>query len=687
MAMHRDDLRRNTWSTTASQQSHTSTRVNDGHTPVPDTITTSSSKLAPPTMMSRPSAPMKSSAQDSISTPLISRRDPIFNTDSLTRYPPPKPSLVSGSSTSPASGSSQEKRPYVIPAQRSRRNSTASSSAHSSILHTIHEEDSADPRPAPGLQRSQSSIQPRAMLQAKIQVGQVYPKDLQPSMPMVQRSVSQFTPSHRPPPAYTEDPQPSRTPSSEHRRRERKQASADQQRQAYPMPGPHPAYVEDPQVTRAPSSDRRRREREQAQMDQQQQRYPIPEPQPLEIQVTNAVYDPRFPSQDREKHERPQSRSSRGTHSSSSSRSGHSSSSTPQTTPDQDPRGGMPPDPRAQYPAYPFRDVREMEENRALSRQPSMGPQLSAESERRYMSDDRRALRAVNALSGVPEIDEGRSGHRQSYHQPYPERYPQGHPKQHAHLYPEIQDDRPYPGPRQGHQQTTEQYPRHQPQPYPQAEPLDGGIRKASTHAAEPSWKSEDRARPAGDPALLQPYTQQQYPIQDNASSKPRSMNSSLTTSSVMPRYNPHLPKKLVMPAPLQAKSERVFNEVFDQPRPTPTPRKRRDKPSGTAMPRPGVQGTPSRTREPTPSLVPPLLGNGYEVDSSVSAGRKLKKRSSYVPPPPPAMSRLSPTKALNFAQPTTSAPSASEKATSHPVKSAPDKATKKVLSKRRTKV
>jgi hypothetical protein len=175
----------------------------------------------------------------------------------------------------------------------------------------------------------------------------------------------------------------------------------------------------------------------------------------------------------------------------------------------------------------------------------------------------------------------------------------------------------------------------------------------------------------------LQPYVQE-YPIQDNGSSKPKSFSSRATSpNDGMPRFKPHhVPKRLVMPAPLQQHNQPHqpqfnFQDVFP-PRPTPP------KPYYASQSSMGLPDMMSREPSP-PIMLPPILGG---QDVTISVGRKLRKRTSHVPPPPPR-TEFSPTTAMSY-QPTHSRPMNPPSATKHP-KPNHEKAGKKVLSKKRT--
>ncbi|KAJ2925628.1 hypothetical protein H1R20_g11466, partial [Candolleomyces eurysporus] len=476
----------------ASHQSQFSTRVDDGHSPAGNMSVTASSSVAPQMMSQEHNL---SSAPSSLKT----RRDPIANTDTSIRYPPPQPSSSSASA-------SQDRKLHSNSAPRSiqRRNSatSVSSSKRSIPLSPIQEDvplpqslsqaslglpsersatkprqsSKSDPRTEQNLQRSQSASSAQARPpQPPIEVGQVYPQYLQQGGLSLQRSMTQLVPQSRPPP-YTPDPL---------------------------VPPQH-------QQHKVPSG---------AQMQQGYDSYP----------------------QSVSSGERPKSRSRSKRH--------------PPQDVDVVPR------------SYP---------------------------------DDKRTLRAVNALSGVQEMDENLR------YQPSKE------------------------------------------EPHQQSRPKEPRTRQ---------------------------YVQE-YPIRDNGTSKPQSFTSRATTSNDgMPRYKPlHVPKRLVMPAPLQQHNQPQFNfqDVFP-PRPTPP---KPHYPSQSSMGLPDMM-----SREPSPPIMlPPILGT---QDAALSAGRKLKKRASHVPPPPPNRMEYSPSAALTF-QPTmnrTMYPSSTTK----PSKPSNEKAPKKVLSKKRT--
>ncbi|KAF5323429.1 hypothetical protein D9611_005732 [Ephemerocybe angulata] len=593
---------------TSSQQSHTSTRANDGHTPAVNTIPVASpSKSAPPPMMSRTRSSEKASSAfaNPSSVPRISRRDPIFSTDSLTRYP--KPSPLSGPPTT--ASIPPDRKPYLIPSPRpiQRRNST--SSKHSSTLHTIHEDDDQlpakksserlrdlpqgqpisrsqsqrqDPR-TPGLQRSQSSVSPRTMPHPQsVQVGQVYPRHLQnqpPGFP-IQRPVSQLLPrdmAQMQPPPYTENPPPRRpsskpssnassssSSSSSHRRREERRTGDLSQELQYQNGAPAPQmYPEQGPPSKSRSSpSHRHREPRSAEGDRSQ-----------DLQHQQQPPMPVYPDQ------------------------GHDQGLQNIPKESRDPSKSSTRDAPELYPQ--------------LQSRPPLAPTP------RMISDDRRAQRAVNTLSGVPEMGVHHS----------------------------------QPRPSQGFEPTLEQ--------------------------------------PTRDLQQQKQYTpqQQQYPIQDNPNSKAsRSISPSIMSSTTgMPRFaHNHMPKKLVMPTPLLGQPNlhaQSFNEIFD-PRPAPT--KRYTSRPIAAMPPPGSR---PRDSPSPPNFAPARIGlRDPRLDPAFSAGRKLKKRTSYVPPPPPP-NGVSHNAALTFDPLVTrlTPPAINEKPSSK-IKVGPEKVAKRgVLSKRRT--
>lgn len=164
---------------------------------------------------------------------------------------------------------------------------------------------------------------------------------------------------------------------------------------------------------------------------------------------------------------------------------------------------------------------------------------------------------------------------------------------------------------------------------------------------------------------------------EDSASNRARSVTSYAPSSSNhnalrLPPSNRHLPKKLVMPAPLQPQQQSIaqqqavntsqlYGNIF-RPRPSAPPSTIAPSNVSGMAPRVSPNSIGSSTgsgpmsmmsggsREPSPpNILPPILSQDYKPQESSSTQRKLKKRTSTLPAPSPRLGSVSPNEALNF--------------------------------------
>ncbi|EAU92723.1 hypothetical protein CC1G_01768 [Coprinopsis cinerea okayama7 len=196
-----------------------------------------------------------------------------------------------------------------------------------------------------------------------------------------------------------------------------------------------------------------------------------------------------------------------------------------------------------------------------------------------------------------------------------------------------------------------------------------GGIKSPSPQPnppfpQPPEQENARQARPPMSRPSVPPSQQQPRYFPDNASSlrpedsasnRARSITSYAPSSMALrpPPVHRHLPKKLVMPTPLQpqyqnmvqqqaAAGKQLYSGIF-RPRPEPV-----QHPSSA----PGVPAPPQSmlaSREPSPpNVLLPILSQESKLDSTSAAGRKLKKRNSYIPPVP-RPGEIAPSEPLRF--------------------------------------
>ncbi|KAH6916908.1 hypothetical protein BKA70DRAFT_316691 [Coprinopsis sp. MPI-PUGE-AT-0042] len=163
---------------------------------------------------------------------------------------------------------------------------------------------------------------------------------------------------------------------------------------------------------------------------------------------------------------------------------------------------------------------------------------------------------------------------------------------------------------------------------------------------------------------------------EDSASNRARSVTSYAPSSAGnhnlrLPPSNRHMPKKLVMPAPLQpqqqsialqqvANTSQLYGNIF-RPRPqAPASVASSNAPGMAPRVSPNSIGSSNgggsgpmsimsgNSREPSPpNILPPILSQDYKPPDGATQ-RKLKKRTS-LPPPSSRVGSVSPNEALNF--------------------------------------
>ncbi|TFK30829.1 hypothetical protein FA15DRAFT_34413 [Coprinopsis marcescibilis] len=270
-----------------------------------------------------------------------------------------------------------------------------------------------------------------------------------------------------------------------------------------------------------------------------------------------------------------------------------------------------------------------------------ISPRSSEESER-------RPLRVMNALSDVPEMDEN-AFHRNSQayggmqvmevKAPMPQTLISTQIVQPSVQEPEIMQPQPVQA-------------QSQPMRRPQLQE-----REVSREQTQTTTQQAPMQHPPPHRMQHQRFNDSVSTLrpEDSASNRARSISSYAMSTNPMrpPPSHRHMPKKLVMPTPLQPQyvtmaqqqavsHKELYNNIF-VPRPDP---------SVAPSQAPSWRAAPQRiAREPSPpNIMPPILSQDSHLkpDTQQSAARKLKKRNSFAPPVP-RPGEIAPTDELVF--------------------------------------